>query len=366
MKNASSIQSLYSLNPLLSPDLSQLTEKDLAPKNDSTFFKSIKVVFYTPFYLIAYSVKSVIIICLRVVNFVISNIKIFNSDTHQNISAKIDSWIQSINCSIDNLSPWSESKKSCKTSKEQKSLKSNPNSLVDRGITLPPLRSQKIAVIALLIFVLPHVLRMTLSQSPSFKSPSFKSPSFKSPSSCISDLGIPKTFEEAKNILRCNNPSDLIVDNSKDWSETKKTIRSMTRFSHPDKGANPQLQLIVNAAHNIMKKAYTTEKGQRDLKIYQCISQISTPRTEHDLKNAEKIISCADISPYPGGCPSIAKAANKMLNQIAWVGKSATRQLSYAYSCICVWQPLWERPFEFPELPKIDFRFSKRSRYKKY
>ena len=80
------IQHFYSF----SQNPSQLTEKALATENDFTFLKSIKIISLIPFYLIAYSVKSVIITCLKVVNFIISSIKIFNCDTRQNINAKID------------------------------------------------------------------------------------------------------------------------------------------------------------------------------------------------------------------------------------------------------------------------------------
>lgn len=350
------IQSLYSFNPLLSLDLSQLTDKDLAPKNDSTFFKSIKVVFYTPFYWIAYSVKSVIITCLKVVNFIISSIKIFNCDTRQNINAKIDHYIQSMNHAIESLSPsWSQPKKSCKTVEEQKTLK----------------RLETVIRTAILISLGINLLIGILSKTNALhglKRMSWR-PFFTSTSSCISYYGSPQTFEDAKNILRCNNPFYSWADNSKGWSETRKTIRSMSKFSHPDKGGDPKIQSILNEAHNILKKAFTTENGQRDLKIYECISQISTPRNENDLENAKKIFNCAHIS-LDRRCDLQEKAANQMLNQIAWVGNYAKRQLSNAYSCICHWQPLWSLHvdlskfdfFDYEQFPTLNFdneRFSK-------
>jgi len=152
---------------------------------------------------------------------------------------------------------------------------------------------------------------------------------------CISYYGQPQTFEEAKTIFQCNNPWYSRSDSSKEWPETQKTFRKMSTLFHPDKIGRSDLQVIINKAREILRRAFTTESGQKDLHTYNCISAISVPITGLiDLPQAEKIFECASISSSQT-CTSLENSANKILRQLAWIG-NIHDQLSHAYTRICV------------------------------
>ncbi len=313
-------------------------------KNDSSGFfeKSAKFIILTPAYIIAYPPKLLLVTCLNVINFIISRINffVFNSHHLRYANKKLDGYILSINRSIELLNPWStpeviaEDKPTEYVNPINEEVNAERTSYIDYCLKTVVRINEKIHFMNL---VVAGVIITVLYKTNVINSVLSWIGSKTSTSSCILYHGTPETFDQAKALFRCANFPFWEVDNTKGWEETKTTFRNLARVFHPDKGGNPEVLMALKAGQEILKKAFTTEAGQEALRVYGCISQVPTPQESHHLGNARRIFECANIS--TNNCAKMEKAANALLQKLAWVGPYAQEQLSYAYSCICRWNP---------------------------
>lgn len=257
---------------------------------------SISLNYYTPIHAVAYAGKAILSTCYKIVQFICS--KASQLFVYAAPSKKVE--------------------------------KPKPEFEIKRPAAPPPIHVKKLTLLEKIS------LAAVLIGFVHYTDPISWLSSFGSTASCISYYGDPTTFEDAKSIFRCDTPFYSSADPSKGWDETRKTFRLLSKFVHPDKNGDEKIQYILSKAKELLEYAFTTEEGQRELKIYGCISQVPTPQTEYNIENARKIFDCAGIDSYQK-CWRLQGLTERMMNQISWVGGYSEQQLNSAWNCICHW-----------------------------
>lgn len=317
--------------------------KSVSSENEDTFLGTVGYTILTPIYLVAFAAETLVVTCLKILNFVLSGMGLFQGNP---LCLVVDGCIDLLDRAVELLSPWPtspdvpDSNPDDILDPEEGPDLSNTEEVSPRSDIGPP-KQEKSPLFPRLFFtaclvaavykfdVIPSILSWVTS--------------FTSIPKCISYHGTPETLEQAKAVFRCENPFNFWADNTNDWQATRSAFRHMSKLLHPDKGGDEVSQAILARAKDFLERAFTTEDGARDLKLYECISQVSTPRRVTDLDDARRIFDCIGVSTSLS-CPTIKGNGERILNQISWVGDAAMHKLSYAYNCICLWQPPWLRP----------------------